>query len=98
LHIITRSRLTEFGGQHAEADGQLRDWARVIRRKEYREPLEVKRDFPTVDFIGPRRAVFNICRNAYRLVVDMRFDLGRVYVRHIVTHAGYERLMKRGLL
>jgi hypothetical protein len=34
----------------------------------------------------------------HRLVVDMRYDLGRVYVRHVVTHAEYDRLMKRGLL
>jgi mRNA-degrading endonuclease HigB of HigAB toxin-antitoxin module len=31
-------------------------------------------------------------------VVDMRFDLGRIYVRHVVTHAEYERLMARDLL
>ena len=42
--------------------------------------------------------MFNICRNKYRLVVDMRFDLGRVYVRHVVTHKEYDRLNKRGLL
>jgi mRNA interferase HigB len=60
--------------------------------------LDVKRDFPTVDFIGERRAVFNICGGAYRLVVDMRYDLGRAYIRHVVTHAEYDRLMARGLL
>jgi mRNA interferase HigB len=42
--------------------------------------------------------VFNICRNKYRLVVDMRYDLGRVYIRHVVTHAEYDRLMKKKLL
>lgn len=41
---------------------------------------------------------FNICGNAYPLVVDMRYDLGRVYVRHVVTHAEYDRLIKRKLL
>ena len=35
-------------------------------------------------------------RNDYRMVVDMRFDLGRVCIRHVVTHRVYERLMKRG--
>ena len=34
----------------------------------------------------------------YRLVVDMRYDLGRVYIRHIVTHAEYDRLRKQKLL
>ncbi|MEO5817089.1 MAG: type II toxin-antitoxin system HigB family toxin [Gemmatimonadaceae bacterium] len=88
----------EFGRKHAEAAGPLRDWASIMRRKTYTEHLQVQQDFATVDFIGPRRAVFNICGNAYRLVVDLRYDLRRVYVRHVVTHAEYDRLMKRGLL
>ncbi len=98
MHVITRKRLAEFGTTHADADSELREWFRVIRRKRYATSAEVKADFPSVDFVGRNRAVFNICRNRYRLVVDMRFDLGRVYVRHVLAHAAYTRLMKRGLL
>jgi mRNA interferase HigB len=98
MHIITRTRLTAFGLKHADAAESLREWARVMRRKQYGAPLEVKADFPAVDFVGPYRAIFHICRNAYRLVVDIRFDLGRIYIRHVVTHAEYDRLIKRKLL
>ena len=98
MHIITRSRLTEFGLKHPDASAPLREWIRVIRRKSYGTHLEVRADFPRVDFIGPRRAVFDMGGSRYRLIVDMRYDLGRVYVRHVVTHAEYDRLMKRGLL
>ena len=98
MRIIARTRLTDFGRKHPHADGPLREWVRVIRRKDYGAPLEVRKDFPMVDFIGPRKAVFNIGGNKYRLVVDMRYDLGRTYIRHIVTHAEYDRLMKRGVL
>ena len=98
MHIITRTRLTEFGRQHADAARALREWGRVMRRKQYREHLEVQNDFPSVDFVGPRKAVFNICGNKYRLVVDLRYDLGRIYVRHMVSHAEYDRLISKGLL
>lgn len=70
----------------------------MMRRKQYGEHLQVREDFPTADFIGSRKVVFNICGNAYRLVVDMRYDLGRVSIRHVVTHAEYDRLIKRDLL
>lgn len=69
-----------------------------MRRKRYSEHLEIKADFPTADFVGPRKVVFNTCGNRYRLVVDMRYELGRVYIRHVVTHTEYDRLMKRNLL
>lgn len=98
MHIITRTRLTEFAQKHVAATIPLREWARIMRRKQYASHLQVRKDFPTVDFIGPRKAVFNIGGNKYRLVVDMRYELGRIYVRHVVTHAEYDRLMKRGLL
>jgi mRNA interferase HigB len=98
MHIITRTRLTDFGRKYEDAAQPLRDWARVVRRKRYSEHLEVRNDFPTADFLGKRKVVFNICRNRYRLVVDMRYDLGRVYVRHVATHQEYDRLIKRGLL
>lgn len=98
MHIITRSRLTEFARQYADAARPLRDWVRVMRRKNYGGHLEVKEDFPSADFVGSRKVIFNICGNKYRLVVDMRYDLGRIYIRHVVTHAEYDRLTKRGLL
>ena len=98
MHIITRSRLTAFGQNHADAAVALREWARVVRRKHYRTPRDVRADFPAVDCVGRYRAVFKICRNAYRLIVDIRYDLGRIYIRHVVTHAEYDRLIKRGLL
>lgn len=98
MHIITRTRLTAFGRKHADAAGPLREWVRVMRRKQYRGHLEVQKNFPPVDFIGTRKAVFNIDGNEYRLVVDMRYDLGRIYIRHVVTHAEYDRLIKRKLL
>lgn len=98
MHIITRTRLTAFGRKYAGAVGPLREWVRVMRRKQYRGHFQVRQDFPRVDFIGTRRAVFDVGGNRYRLVVDMRYDLGRVYIRHVVTHAQYDRLMERGLL
>lgn len=98
MHVITRSRLTEFGRKHADAAESLKEWARVMRRKRYGQHLEVKKDFPSADFIGARRAVFNICQNKYRPVVDLRYDLGRIYIRHVVTHAEYDRLIRKKLL
>jgi mRNA interferase HigB len=98
MHIITRSRLTAFGRRHQDAAKALRDWAKIVRRKRYARSAEVRADFPSVDFLGPHKAVFNIRGNSYRLIVDIRFDLGRVYVRHVVTHTEYDRLMKQNLL
>jgi mRNA-degrading endonuclease HigB of HigAB toxin-antitoxin module len=35
---------------------------------------------------------------SYVIVVDLRYDQGRIYVRHMVSHAEYDRLIRKGLL
>ena len=55
-------------------------------------------DCPTASFPGARRTVFNVGGNKYRLVVDMRYDLGRVYVRQELTHEEYDLKSSEGAL
>jgi mRNA interferase HigB len=99
MHIITRTRLTEFGARYPAAAQPLLEWERVVRRKRYRNTAEVRADFPSVDFLGQGRAVFNIGGNKYRLVVRINFrGRGMVLIRHVVTHKEYDRLIAKGLL
>ena len=78
--------------------GPLDAWYRILKGREYRSPHELRVDFPTASFLGGRRTVFNIGGNKYRLVVDMRYDLGRVYVRDVLTHEEYDRKSIDGAL
>jgi mRNA interferase HigB len=98
LRIISRKALREFGEKHADARKPLDAWYRVVRGRDYRSPHELRQDFPTASFLGARRTVFNIGGNRYRLVVDMRYDLGRAYVRDVLTHEEYDRRSIEGAL
>ena len=98
MHVITRSRLQEFWRRYPDAESSLRAWLAVVRMKRYTGPHEVRQDFASVSFLGTWRTVFNIGGNKYRLVVDMRYDLGRVYIRSVLTHAEYTRQTRAGSL
>ena len=98
MRIISRKALREFGERHADARVPLDAWYRIVKGKDYGSPHEVREAFPTASFLGARRTVFNIGGNKYRLVVDMRYDLGRVYVRHVLTHEEYDRKSIEGTL
>ena len=91
MHVITRKRLRDFGRRHPDAVTPLAVWFAILRRKRYRSPHELRRDFPAADVLGGSRTVFNIGGNKYRLVADVRYDLGRVYIRGVYTHAEYDR-------
>jgi mRNA interferase HigB len=98
LRVISRRPLKEFGENNEDARTPLDAWYRIIKGKEYRTPHELRKDFPSASFLGARRTVFNVGGNKYRLVVDMRYDLGRVYVREVLTHEEYDRKTKEGTL
>lgn len=98
MHVITRSRLQEFWHRHPDAERSLRAWLAVMRMKRYAGPHEVQQDFPATSFLGKWRTVFNIGGNKYRLVVDRRYDLGRIYMRSVLTHAAYTRRTREGSL
>lgn len=98
MHVLTRKRLQEFWQTHPDAEQPLKTWLAIMQLKSYTGPHEVRHDFPAVSFLGTWRTVFNIGGNKYRLVVDMRYDLGRVYIRHVLTHEEYDRRTREGRL
>lgn len=98
MRIISRRPLREFGEKHADAKAPLDAGYRIVKGRKYESPHELRQDFPTASFLGAYRTVFNIGGNKYRLVVDMRYDLGRVYVRDVLTHAEYDRRSIEGTL
>lgn len=42
--------------------------------------------------------VFDVGGNKFRLVVDIRYDLGRIYVHCVLTHTEYDRKGREGTL
>jgi mRNA interferase HigB len=69
-----------------------------MRLKHYRTPHEVRADFPAADFLKNGVAVFDIGGNKYRLVVTMRYDMQKVFIRHVLTHREYDRKTAEGAL
>ena len=98
VRVISRKPLREFAKEHADARVPLDTWFSIMKGKVYANPHEVRQDFPSASFIGDHRTVFNVGGNKYRLVVDMRYDLGRIYVREVLTHEDYDRKTREGAL
>ncbi len=52
--------------------------------------MEVRLTFPTADAVG-RFTIFNIKGNAYRLITEINYRTGRIFLRHLLTHAEYDK-------
>ncbi|CAN5325596.1 hypothetical protein BH23GEM2_BH23GEM2_20330 [soil metagenome] len=61
----------------------------VADRRSTLSAQKIRRDFPSVDFLGRGIAVFDPGGNRFRLVAHIRCDVGLVFVTHVVTHGIY---------
>jgi mRNA interferase HigB len=53
---------------------------------------DIKRDFPSVDYVGNDRYVFNINGNKFRLVAMIHFNTRTLYVRFVGSHSEYSKI------
>jgi mRNA interferase HigB len=90
--VISKTKLIEFGRNHADAIEALNDWWRKAKMADWPTFLEIKETFNSVDYVGNDRYVFNIKGNKYRMVAMVFFDIRTVYIRFIGTHAEYDKI------
>jgi mRNA interferase HigB len=90
LHVISRKRLLEAARVHGDAGAVLDVWYRVAKRAEWKNLMEVRRQLPTADAVG-KFTVFNIRGNAYRLITEINYWTGKIFVRCVLTHAEYSK-------
>jgi mRNA interferase HigB len=88
MHIISKRRLREFWENHASAKKPLETWYTHVKHVQWQNPRELKEDFPLADQVQ-RLTIFNIGGNNYRLIVRIEYELQKVYIRSILTHAEY---------
>ena len=56
------------------------------------KPNDVKAVYGSADIINQKRVVFNIKGNHYRLVADIEYKIGLVFIVRIMTHADYDKV------
>jgi len=90
LHVISRKKLREAVAEHADLADTLDTWFRIARKAEWRSLADLRQAFPSADTVD-RFTVFDIKSNHYRLIVEINYLTGRLYIRHVLTHAEYDR-------
>jgi len=90
LHVITRRKLLEAAEKHRDIGVSLDVWYRVAKRADWQHLTDVRKVFPTADAVG-EFTVFNIKGNAYRLITEINYRTGRIFLRHVLTHAEYSK-------
>lgn len=92
MHIIARSTIAKYSKKNAYAKNALDDWYFFTKKAQWKNGIDVTRDYPLASLLGNNRYVFNIKGNHYRLIVDIDFLVETIYIRFIGTHSEYSKI------
>lgn len=90
MHVISRKKLKEAAERHSDLERPLDAWYRIVKKAVWRNLADVRNTFTTADSVG-EWTIFNIKGNQYRLIVEVNYAFGRIYIRHVLTHSEYDR-------
>ena len=94
MRVIAKSSLKNFLGRPgcSDARGPLHSWYDEAVKATWKSPQDVKDQYASASICGNNRVVFNVGGNKYRLVVEMQYRAGIVWVKFVGTHAHYDRI------
>ncbi len=92
MRIISKKTLREFWEKHKDSEQQLKSWFQETNSVEWKNPKQIKKEYPSASFLADNRIVFNIKGNKYRLIVKINYDHNILWVRFIGTHAEYDKI------
>ncbi len=92
MNIYNRSSLIRFYEKHPDCKMTLEKWYHDVRAKNWKKPGEITRDFNTARTIKNNRVIFRINENDYRLIAEINYLKGWVFMKFIGTHAAYDKV------
>lgn len=97
MHVISRRPFADAARKHPNQRQALEDLYRVLRGSSFATPEEMRKVFPSLDNFKYKDKwwVLDIGGNHLRVIAFIQFVQNRVYVKHIATHAEYDKLCRR---
>ncbi len=94
VRVIAKRSLQKFWERPgcADARGPLHSWYAEAIKASWRSPQDIKDQYASASICGNNRVVFNVGGNKYRLVVEVQYQAGIVWVKFVGTHAQYDRI------
>ena len=90
MRIISKKAITTFSRRHPDAAAPLKYWYRIASSATWKTLSDAQADFPHADYYAPF-TIFNVGGNNHRLIAVIKYRWQIVYIRHILTHAEYDK-------
>ena len=90
MHVITKRRLVEFAARFPASHDPLLKWHGIVSQTDFASFAALRSVFRAADQVG-KFTVFDIGGNKFRLIAAIHYNRRRIYIRHVLTHAEYDK-------
>jgi len=95
MRIISRKTLRAFwetyrGTDRSALEHALKAWFQEAKKASWKTAADLKEQYRSASILKGRRVVFNICGNKFRLIAEINYPHGVLYIRWIGTHTEYD--------
>lgn len=97
MHVISKKPFVDAAKRHLNQRQSILDVYRVLNKANVETPQEMKALFPSLDNFKYKDKwwIIDIGGNHLRMMAFIQFAQNRIYVKHIVTHAEYDKLCEQ---
>jgi mRNA interferase HigB len=92
LRVISKKILRDFWAKYPDCEQQLKSWYAEAKSAAWKNPSEIKREYPSASFLADNRIIFNIKGNNYRLLIRINYPYQMIFIRFVGTHVQYDKI------
>ena len=86
MNILKRQTINNLGVKYPRAKKQLDVWYDEVKKVKWKNPSDVKKEYPEASILGSNRVVFDIVGGEYRLIVKVEYEFQAVFIMFFGTH------------
>lgn len=96
MHVISKEPFEEATRRFPNDAVALKALYRLVRENDFASPVELRSVFPSLDNFKHRNKwwVLDVGGDNLRVIAYINFVNKRFYVKHITTHAEYDKLTR----
>jgi mRNA interferase HigB len=91
MRVIAKKRLMDLAAQYPNSRPSVQAWHQIVANTDYDSFDQLRQTFPKADMVG-RYVIFNINGNHFRLITVIHFNRRIIYIRALLTQAGYDKI------
>ena len=97
MNVLTKRIFNEAARKYPNDNAALLELFRVLQKTDFQAPEEMRALFPSLDNVKYKDKwwVLDVGGHNLRVIAFIQFVNKRMYIKHIVNHADYDKLTEK---